>query len=150
LSEEWPLVEADAHCWMWTTNTFLPQGIELMRQCGFRYITNTVWVKVRLPDSGQPVFTYADLQVGLGQYQRGAHELLLFGARGRAMLPGTRDRLPSVVFAPRVRKDGKDRHSAKPLVFYDRIEAVSPGPYLEMFARSERPGWTSWGNEVHS
>ena len=138
----------DAHCWLWVTNTFLPQGLELMRLLGFRYVTNTVWVKMKLAR-----WTFRDdqitldlaakyLQLGLGQYQRGAHELLLFGVRGKAMLPATKDRLPSVVFAPR------GRHSEKPVVFYSRIELISPAPRLEMFARLPRDGWTSWGSEV--
>lgn len=49
---------------------------------------------------------------------------------------------PSVIHAPR------RRHSEKPLEFYDLFETVSPGPYLELFARNAREGWTSWGNEV--
>lgn len=81
------------------------------------------------------------LQIGLGQYLRGAHELCLLGVRGDAMVPAPADRLPSVVFAPR------GLHSAKPPVAYAVIERVSPGPRAEMFARTPRPGWAVWGNE---
>ncbi len=56
--------------------------------------------------------------------------------------------VPSVVFAPHVLKNGKRVHSAKPDAFYDLVEARSKGPYLEMFARRGRPGWTSWGDEA--
>lgn len=141
----------DAHCWMWVTNNFLPQGLELMRRLDFRYVTNVVWVKMddselRTSMAGEsiaPIVLARDmLQIGLGQYQRGAHELLLFGVRGKAMVPATKNRLPSVVFAPR------GRHSEKPVEFYERIELVSPEPRLEMFARSRRPGWTSWGDQL--
>jgi N6-adenosine-specific RNA methylase IME4 len=138
-----------AHLYLWVTNNFLPQGLELMRRLGFRYVTNTVWVKifdvttVHTPQVFSSLeYSTSLLQNGLGQYQRGAHELLLFGVRGKAMLPATKDRLPSVVFAPR------GRHSEKPGVFYQRIERVSPGPYLELFARQPRPGWAVWGNEI--
>lgn len=137
---------ADAHLWLWVTNNFLPDGLSLMTQLGFRYVTNVAWVKAKEKKTiGQWKIRNEledHLQIGLGQYFRGAHELLLFGVRGKAMVPGPKDRLPSVVFAPR------GRHSEKPEVFYERIERVSPGPYLELFARSSREGWTSWGNEV--
>lgn len=140
----------DAHCWMWVTNNFLPQGLELMRRLDFRYVTNIAWVKMAeleirvVPPPAIYLIGLATdaLQIGLGQYQRGAHELLLFGVRGKAMVPATKNRLPSVVFAPR------GRHSEKPEQFYERIELVSPEPRLEMFARSRRPGWTSWGDQL--
>ena len=44
--------------------------------------------------------------------------------------------------------DGKRKHSAKPAEFYDLIESRSNGEYLEMFARSGRENWTSWGDEA--
>lgn len=52
------------------------------------------------------------------------------------------------VEAEHVKVDGKRKHSGKPDVFYDLIESRSKGPYVEFFARSQRPGWTSFGNEV--
>jgi len=79
---------------------------------------------------------------GLGQYARGSHEILLFGTRGKAHMPPTDVRPKSVQFAP------ISEHSAKPELFYDIIEACSPGPRLEMFARNARPGWAAFGNEV--
>lgn len=79
---------------------------------------------------------------GLGHYARGSHELLLFGSRGKTHFPPT-DVVPkSVQFAPIT------KHSAKPELFYDIIEACSPSPRLEMFARNARPGWAVFGNEV--
>lgn len=139
----------DSHLWVWTTNNYLPHAVALFPLLGFRYVTNLAWVKMaELELSVVPVPTYliglasGMLQIGLGQYFRGAHELLLFGVRGRAMVPPPANRLPSVVVAPR------GRHSAKPAEFYERVELVSPPPRLEMFARSLRDGWTSWGNEV--
>jgi N6-adenosine-specific RNA methylase IME4 len=82
------------------------------------------------------------LRSGLGQYARGAHEILLFGTRGKAHMPPTDVRPKSVQFAP------ISEHSAKPELFYDIIEACSPGPRLEMFARRRREGWAVFGNEV--
>jgi len=116
----------DCHLWIWATNNHLRGGLDLLAELGFRYITNLVWVKDR---------------IGLGQYLRGQHELCLLGVRGEAMVPEKRD-VPSVVFAPR------GQHSAKPADAFAAIERVSPGPRLEMFARSARGGWTVWGNEA--
>jgi len=79
---------------------------------------------------------------GLGQYARGSHEILLFGSKGKAHMPPTDVRPKSVQFAPIT------EHSAKPELFADIIEACSPGPRLEMFARRQRPGWAVFGNEV--
>jgi N6-adenosine-specific RNA methylase IME4 len=101
-----------------------------MEYLGFRYVTNMAWGKV---DNGR-------IQMGLGQYLRGAHELCLFGVRGR--LPAASRSIPSLVLAPR------GQHSQKPQEAYDAIEQVTPGPRLEMFARAPRPGWDVWGSEV--
>lgn len=117
----------NCHLWMWATNNYLKDALWLMEELGFRYITNAVWVKHRK---------------GLGQYMRGQHELLLFGAKGRSMVPDTDCRPPTVIHAERT------QHSKKPDEFYDLVETVSNGPYLEVFARRGRPGWHSWGNQI--
>lgn len=117
----------DCHLWMWVTNNYLKDGLWLMEELGFRYVTNAVWVKQRK---------------GLGQYMRGQHELLLFGVKGRSMVPGTDCRPPTVIQADRT------QHSKKPDEFYELVETVSKGPYLEVFARRGRPGWHSWGNQI--
>ncbi len=119
----------NAHLYMWVTNNFLGDGLWLMDALGFTYKTNVVWVKTG--------------KAGLGQYFRGRHELLLFGVRGRGYAARTEAKnLHSVLEAPR------GRHSAKPLEAYHLIESRSRGPYLEMFCRTPRAGWASWGNEV--
>lgn len=124
----WDDIAEDAHMYMWVTNNFLPDGLWLMSELGFVYKTNVVWVKPR---------------IGLGQYFRGQHELCLFGVRGRGVVPRTEDRtIGSVLHAPR------GQHSKKPDAFMDIVERRSSGPYLEIFARRTRPGWTSWGNEI--
>ncbi|MEM9075108.1 MAG: MT-A70 family methyltransferase [Myxococcota bacterium] len=119
----------NAHLYLWVTNSFLPDGMWVMRTLGFRYVTNLVWVKDR---------------AGLGQYFRGRHELCLFGVNGTGLEACTDARdIDTVIEAPR------GRHSAKPTSFHERVEARSVGPYCEIFARgAARPGWTIWGNEV--
>jgi len=66
---------------------------------------------------------------------------MLFGVRGsmRTLKPG---RTQVNMLATRKRE-----HSRKPDEIYDIIEACSPGPYLELFARFQRNGWSQWGNE---
>lgn len=93
-----------------------------------------------------------ELRYGIGQYARGAHEMMLFGVRGAGMdesvLTDRRD-IPSVLFAPVPRgEDGKRIHSRKPDASYELIEARSKGPYAEIFARRNIPKWTSWGLEL--
>ena len=119
------LAEENAHLHLWTTNGFLPDALGLLAHWGFEYKSMLVWVKP---------------QMGLGNYWRVSHELLLFGLRGR---------LP---FQDRAQRswllEDRTRHSAKPESVRERIEKVSPGPRLELFGRRAVPGWTVWGDQV--
>lgn len=128
------LAEEKSHLYLWVPNALLPQGLETMRAWGFDYKTNLVWHKVR--KDGEPDGR------GVGFYFRNTTELILFGIRGklRTAAPGRRQ--------VNIIKTQKREHSRKPDELYDIIEACSPGPYLEMFARHRRNGWKSWGNEV--
>lgn len=126
----------DAHLYLWATNAFLVDALHVVDALGFRYVTNVVWTK---------------RHIGIGRYFRGQHEILLFAVRGRGMaedLITDSKSIPSVIHADHVRRDGKRVHSAKPPESYALIESRSRGPYAEIFARSRRPGWESWGNEV--
>ena len=124
----WNSIDDNAHLYLWSTNSFLPQGIKVIEALGFRYLTNICWVKDR---------------IGLGQYFRGKHELCLFGVRGRGVPVRTDDRsIPSIITAK------KTIHSKKPDVFYKTVEKRSHGPYLDMFARQRRSNWTVWGNHI--
>ena len=114
------------HLWLWVTNNYLDDGLFVMKALGFRYVTNLAWSK--------PSF-------GLGFYLRGQHELCLFGTRGATMRPNFHD-------AGSVIQADKAAHSRKPEEFYELIERVSPAPRLEMFARSRRAGWDSFGNDA--
>jgi N6-adenosine-specific RNA methylase IME4 len=129
-------IHDDAHLWMWSVNTVLEDALWLMKELGFRYITNAAWVKVR----------NEKLQQGLGRYMRGCHELLLFGVRGKTYLP---DVAPASVFGDlSVLVAERTQHSRKPQDQYELIETISPLPRLEMFARQSHPGWASWGQEI--
>lgn len=127
------LAAAQAHLYLWVPNALLTEGLEVMRAWGFTYKTNMVWYKIR-KDGGPD-------GRGVGFYFRNVTELILFGIRGsmRTLKPG---RTRVNLFATRKRE-----HSRKPDELYDIIEACSPGPYLELFARFRRPEWSQWGNE---
>jgi N6-adenosine-specific RNA methylase IME4 len=146
---------ADCHLWLWATSNHLKDALWVMEVLGFEYKTSAVWVKCtneKLMGTHGVAFgpetettnqlTRKSLQIGLGQYMRHAHEWLLLGTRGKAMVPPPEDRMPSVIFAPRT------KHSKKPGEAYELIESVSPGPRLEMFARRPMKNWDSWGNEI--
>ena len=126
------LAARDAHLWLWTTNALLPKAYEVAEAWGFTVRSPLTWVKFRL---------------GLGgRYQlRNATEQLLFCTRGRAPL-GSRSQ-PTWFNAP------VQEHSRKPAEQFAIIERVSPGPYLELFARrrpeSNQP-WAVWGDQVDS
>ena len=126
------LAARDAHLWLWTTNALLPRAYEVAEAWGFTVRSPLTWVKFRL---------------GLGgRYQlRNATEQLLFCTRGRAPL-GSRSQ-PTWFNAP------VTEHSRKPAEQFAIIERVSPGPYLELFARrrpeSNQP-WAVWGDQVES
>lgn len=127
---------AQSHLYLWCPNALLPEGLDVLRAWGFKYKTNIVWYKVR-KDGGPD-------GRGVGFYFRNVTELLLFGVKGRlrTLAPG---RSQVNVLSTR-----KQEHSRKPDEMYDVIEACSPGPYLELFARMRRDNWSQWGDEVDS
>jgi len=126
---------APGHCYLWVPNALLPQGLQVLAAWGFEYKSNIVWHKVR-KDGGSD-------GRGVGFYFRNVTELILFGTRGRdarTLPPGRRQ---VNLFSTRKRE-----HSRKPDEQYDIIEACSRGPYLELFGRGVRQGWTVWGNQA--
>lgn len=123
----------DAHLYLWVPNALLPEGMKVMEDWGFRYVSNVVWAK-RRKDGGPD-------GRGVGFYFRNVTEPILFGVRGSMRtLPPARSQVNMI-------ETRKREHSRKPDEQYDLIEACSPGPYLEMFARHPREGWTLWGDE---
>ena len=118
-------VKTRAHLWLWTTNSFLREAFDVIDAWGFGYKSAMVWVKP---------------QLGLGNYVRVSHELLLIASRGNLVGRATDQR--SWLEHDRM------KHSAKPEVFRQVIEEISSGPYLELFARAETAGWDSWGNGI--
>ena len=121
------LVEDDAHCWLWVTNATLRHGYDVLEAWGFTPRSIFTWIKPRFH---------------LGVYLRNATEHMLFGTRGNA--PVQFKGQSTWGFFP------LQDHSHKPEEQFAIIERVSPGPYLELFARRSQPGWDAWGNEIAS
>lgn len=124
-----------AHLYLWVPNALLPEGLAVMAAWGFRYKSNIVWHKVR-KDGGSD-------GRGVGFYFRNVTELLLFGVRGSNARTLAAGRTQVNLLATRKRE-----HSRKPDQIFPIIEACSPGPRLELFARGLRAGWTVWGNQA--
>lgn len=127
--------EPDAHLYLWVTNPILTEqrlrgglnACAVMRAWGFEPKTLLTWIK-------------SENGAGMGFFFRGDTEHVLFGVRGNLPISAT-TRVSNVFRGPR------GRHSQKPDAFLDLVEQVSPGPYLELFARRARFGWDYWGNE---
>lgn len=121
------------HLYLWVTNNYLPDGLEVMKAYGFQYRTCITWGKDRM---------------GLGQYFRGLTEHCLFGVYGHMPYRLTLDAEPkraqgkTLILAPR------REHSQKPDALMDMAELVSYPPRIELFARSRRMDWDCWGLEA--
>lgn len=124
----------NAHLYLWVPNALLLEGIEVLQAWGFRYVSNVIWAK-RRKDGGPD-------GRGVGFYFRNVTEPILFGVKGsmRTLAPA-RSTVNMI-------ESRKREHSRKPDEQYDLVESCSPGPFLEMFARYSRPGWSAWGNEA--
>ena len=117
------IADDNCHLYLWVTNRSLPKAFRLIEAWGFRYITCLTWVK--------PYY-------GMGNYFRGSTEQVLFCVKGSQ--PLKRHDVGTHFEAPR-----GNGHSAKPDEFYKLVESCSYGPYIDVFGRSERPGWSVWG-----
>jgi N6-adenosine-specific RNA methylase IME4 len=129
------ITEETAHLYMWAPNALLPEGLEVLKAWGFAYKSNIVWHKIR-KDGGSD-------GRGVGFYFRNVTELILFGVKGKNARTLGAGRTQVNYLATRKRE-----HSRKPDEQYGLIESCSPGPYLELFARGERKGWSMWGDQA--
>lgn len=124
------LAAPDCLLWLWATNPMLPQCLDVLCAWGFQFATAGTWVK--MTKNGKQHF-------GPGYIFRGACEPVLIGTRGE---PKTTKSVRSAFFGT-VRE-----HSRKPEEAYREAEKLMPAARrLELFSRTRRPGWTTWGNE---
>jgi N6-adenosine-specific RNA methylase IME4 len=136
------LVEDDAHLYLWIPDRWLiaGDGARIAEEWGFNPLRLIVWAKKGY---------------GLGKFPRPQHECVLVCRRGNLSFQvdtvGSVQEWKRPYGPPRFggRGIGSGRvHSAKPDGFLDLVEQASPGPYLELFARRQRLGWDTWGNEA--
>lgn len=121
------LAAPDAHLYLWTTNYFLRDAFSVVEAWGFEFSTLLTWCK-------------APMGIGLGGTFVQTTEHILFARRGSLK---ALKRVDSTWWEWK-----RTEHSRKPETFLDLVESVSPGPYLELFARRNRLGWDTWGNEA--
>ncbi len=118
----------DCVLFMWATSPKLVKAVSVIEAWGFDYRTSAVWTKP---------------QMGMGYYFRQQHEFLLVAIKGSPGVPEPAFRVRSVMEFPRT------EHSAKPKQYYEIIEHMYPqAKRIELFCRSPRKGWSSWGNQV--
>lgn len=138
------VVAEKAHLYVWTTGAFIVEAHRLAEAWGFAPKGVIPWIKVKRDAARHVKQADGDLnaavRMGMGLYLRWASEFVVFAVRGK--LSALRHDVNGVVFAER------QAHSEKPDEFYKLVEAVSPGPRLELFGRTLRPGYEVWGNEV--
>lgn len=139
------LAAKDCHLFLWATGPCLRQAFDVIEAWGFRYSTVAfTWAKLRSSHDPMQLRVLptmaADFHVGLGLTTRKNAEFVLLGRRGSPKR--LRKDIRELIIAPR------REHSRKPDEFFDRVRAYAVGPYLELFSRETRPGWTCWGNEV--
>lgn len=141
---------SDSVLFMWATWPKLDEAMRIVPAWGFDYVTAIPWVKV-LP-------AQREIYRGIGFWAMAASEVLLIARRGEPKRAGDKHEHgmgaigaqiglmhgePRIFYAPRT------QHSTKPLEVHEWIERLFPdASFLELFARRERPGWTTWGNEL--
>ncbi len=111
---------------LWATNAMLEDALQVCNAWGFNYKSNIVWIKPAGPS--------------MGWFVKSRHELLLICTRQDN--PHPKEKPTSWFEAP------TSKHSRKPDLIYSMIEEMYPGPYLELFARETKKGWSSYGNEI--
>lgn len=122
------LAEDDAVLFLWTTSPMLEDAFKVIRAWGFEYKSSFIWDKVRH---------------NFGHYNSVRHEFLLVNTRGSCM-PDSKKLVDSVQVVERTAK-----HSQKPKEFRAIIEKLyQRGRKLELFARQDVQGWTTYGNEL--
>lgn len=114
-----------SHLHLWTTNAFLFECPRIFAAWGFEFKSSFVWVKP---------------QMGIGNYWRNSHEILLLAVRG-GMVAQDKGQMSWL-------ECGRGGHSSKPEEIRGRIEKLSPGPRLELFGRRKVEGWTVFGNQI--
>ena len=125
------LADDNCHIYLWVTNPFIQEGLELIKVWGFNYKQIVTWIKTK---KGKPM-------MGLGYYFRVCTEHCIFAVKGK--LPRLDKSIKNIIFSEQT------KHSTKPPEFRNIIIRHSGDlPRIELFARERVKGWDTWGNEV--
>lgn len=130
-----PPIGPDALLFLWRVSSMVEEAARVARAWGFRPVSEIVWVKTTAG---------GDVRMGMGRYSRLCHETCMIATRGQGRLFIKDHGIPSVLQAPR------REHSEKPEAFFDLVERLAEGPYLELFARRQRPNWACVGDALGS
>lgn len=119
----------DCCIFLWVTNPFLQEGLELIKEYGFEYKSLITWVK-----NGK----------GMGFWYRGNTEHIILGIKG--------DIKPFHSQEINVFHAETKQHSEKPLKSYELIEqgtkSIKNCKTLEIFARRYYKDWTCIGYDL--
>lgn len=126
-----PEMEKDSVLFLWRVAAMPEEALKVCRAWGFKPYTEMVWNKTTV--NGKQWF-------GMGRLLRNSHESVLIGIRGKPQRKIANIR--SAFSAPYT------KHSGKPEAFYDIVEELIDGPYVELFARRQRQGWTCIGKDI--
>jgi N6-adenosine-specific RNA methylase IME4 len=128
-----PPIGTDALLFLWRVSSMVEEAARVARAWGFRPVSEIVWVKTKAAGG---------VRIGMGRYSRLSHEVCMIATRGHGASLIKNHGVPSVFMAPR------GKHSAKPEAFFEIVERLAEGPYLELFARRQRDGWTCVGDAL--
>lgn len=134
------LAAMDCVLFLWATWPLLPFALKVIEAWGFTYKTCAFdWMKADVSTIDLfPDPKTADMK--LGYWTRSNSEPCLLATRGT---PKRKDMGVRMGIIEQTRQ-----HSRKPDCVYERIERLVEGPYTELFARTTRPGWRVWGDQV--
>lgn len=156
----------DCRLFLWRVSSQVEEAYRVCRAWGFAPKTELVWVKLTSSgwvNGGNVDFDFdrvemegivprlgggAKVMYGMGRTLRASHESCVVASRGRPGLLSRTGEPAKGAWARSVFAAPFTGHSAKPDEFYELVERTSPGPYLELFGRRRRPGWTVLGDQV--
>lgn len=121
-----------AHLYLWCLTPHVDWGFETARAWGFEPVTMWTWCKPGL---------------GAGRFRCNTEHVVVARKGDRIGNPFGLGGRHSQATKGTWFQWARGEHSAKPDAFYDLVECLSPGPYLEMFSRRARLGWDTHGDE---
>lgn len=126
-----PLMAPDSYLFLWRLSSYVEEAYQVVRAWGFTPKSEIIWLKRTAKWKRW---------FGMGNHVRAEHETCIIAVRGS---PKPKYRNQRSTFEAQVGK-----HSQKPEEFYEIIEYLCEGPYIELFARQRRENWQCYGNEL--